>query len=175
MRASVLLAVAAATQVRGDQAIVTKLEGHRTYAGTGGQSDLYVSHLGAGSTDNPPTILVGSTPCDIQSHTSTPGRLHCRTRPVDLGDVKKFGLPFININNQKARGVNLPVTVITSKGQVADCATPVSSRLQRARDAHHPRTASYISARGDGMAALPSALGCPPPRRLAAREPPAPV
>jgi hypothetical protein len=49
----------------------------------------------------------------------------------------------IDINNQKARGINLPVTVITSKGQVASCATKVSGILQMPRDdAHHPRTAS---------------------------------
>jgi len=142
MRATALLVAAAASQIRGEQAIVTRLEGHRMYAGTGGQSDLYVSHLGAGSTLNPPTILVGSTPCDIQAHTSTPGRLHCITRPVDLGDVKKFGLPFIDINNHKARGLNLPVTVITSRGEVAGCAISVSCRLQRPRGAYRARTAS---------------------------------
>jgi len=167
---STLLLCAALGSARGE-AIVTGLAGHDAYIGTAGQASLYVSHLNAGSTVNQPTILVGTVPCDIQTHTSTAGRLHCITRPVDLHDVVRFGLPLVTIDGLLDRGFFLPLTVVTSSGEVATCQVQVRAAPGVRGRAVRPRrvwaAASHVTAvnpRTPRQSPAPSPPDPPSPR-----------
>lgn len=104
-----LLALCAAPLVR-------KLEGYGAdswrRAGTGGGASLYISGVGLGSAEAPPSVLVGSSPCEVQSFTSTSERLHCLLPVVSHADFAMAELD--------ERCVRLPLRVVVS-GTIANC------------------------------------------------------
>lgn len=115
------------------KALVTALQGHRASAGMGGGSSLFVSHLGAGSLAEPPAIFIGSTPCDVQYHTSTAERLHCITRSVNWADAQAMPYWLVGIDSDMGRGVVFPIYVITPDGELAECRVQVRSGHQGLR------------------------------------------